>query len=81
MLPGPVTKRGDRGCVISVAISLSLVVLVGVILVLMVRNGQLKGGPATVAILFGFLLASTDMAPDIQDFLDSLTHTIADISL
>ncbi|MFC0597538.1 hypothetical protein [Streptomyces palmae] len=62
------------------AISLSLVLLVGVILVVMVRQGQVKPGPAIVAALFGFLLASTDIAPDIQDFLDSLAKTIGDIN-
>ncbi|MEU4894745.1 hypothetical protein AB0B12_29110 [Streptomyces sp. NPDC044780] len=63
------------------AISLSLVLLVGIILVLMIRNGRVKWGPALVAVLFGFLLASSDIAPDIQDFLDSAAEAIADISL
>ncbi|TVL91833.1 hypothetical protein LRS74_22920 [Streptomyces sp. LX-29] len=62
------------------AISLSLVLLVGIILVLMIRQGQVKWGPALVAALFGFLLASTDMAPDIQNFLDSVAETIGDIN-
>ncbi|KUJ69323.1 hypothetical protein ACZ90_13400 [Streptomyces albus subsp. albus] len=62
------------------AISLSLVLLVGIILVLMIRQNQIKPGPAIVAALFGFLLASTDMAPDIQHFLDSLADTIGDIN-
>lgn len=62
------------------AISLSLVLLVAIILALMVRNGQLKWGPAVVAALFGFLLASTDIAPDIQSFLDSISESISDIN-
>ncbi|MBH5334842.1 hypothetical protein IHE55_08560 [Streptomyces pactum] len=62
-------------------ISVSLVLLVGIVMFLMIRSGKLKGGPALVAILFGFLLASTDMAPDIQEFLNSLSRTIADIDL
>jgi hypothetical protein len=64
-----------------VAISLSLVLLVGVILVLMIRNGQVKWGPALVAALFGFLLASSDIAPDIQHFLDQVANSISDIDL
>ncbi|MFD7499791.1 MULTISPECIES: hypothetical protein [unclassified Streptomyces] len=62
-------------------ISLSLVVLVGIILVLMIRAGKMKAGPALVAALFGFLLASSDLAPNIQDFLDSVASSISDINL
>jgi len=64
-----------------VVISLSLVVLVGIILVLMIRAGKMKAGPALVAALFGFLLASSDLAPNIQDFLDSVASSISDINL
>lgn len=62
-------------------ITVSLVVLVGVILVLMIRSGKIKGGPALVAALFGFLLASSDLAPNIQDFLDSISRSISDFDL
>ncbi|MEU8823308.1 hypothetical protein [Streptomyces sp. NA02950] len=62
-------------------ISLSLVVLVGIVLVLMIRNGSIKWGPGLVAMLFGFLLASSDLAPDIQDFLDSVANAISDIDV
>ncbi|WP_432039214.1 hypothetical protein [Streptomyces cucumeris] len=62
-------------------ISLSLVVLVGIVLVLMIRNGSIKWGPGLVAILFGFLLASSDLAPDIQDFLDSVANAIGDMDV
>ncbi|ADI10222.1 hypothetical protein SBI_07102 [Streptomyces bingchenggensis BCW-1] len=56
-------------------------VLVGIILVLMVRNGKITWGPALVAALFGFLLASSDLAPNIQDFLDSVSHSISEIDI
>jgi hypothetical protein len=59
-----------------VAISLSVVLLLGIVLVVLIRGGSLKGGPAVVAVLFGFFLASTGMADDIQRFLDSLAETI-----
>lgn len=61
------------------AISLSLILLVGIVLVLFIRNGRIKWGPALVAILFGFLLASTKAADNVQDFLDSVAKTIGDI--
>lgn len=61
------------------AISLSVVLLFGIILVVMIRAGNIKTGPAVVAALFGFFLASTGMADDIQNFLDSIAQTINEI--
>jgi flagellar biosynthesis protein FliQ len=62
-----------------VAISLSVVLLLAIILVVLIRGGSLKAGPAVVAVLFGFFLASTGMADDIQRFLDSIAETINSI--
>ncbi|MBB4892442.1 flagellar biosynthesis protein FliQ [Streptomyces olivoverticillatus] len=58
------------------AISLSVVLLLAIILVVMIRSNNIKAGPAIVAILFGFFLASTGMAPSIQRFLNSIAETI-----
>jgi len=63
-----------------VAISLSVVLLLAIILVVLMRGGSLKAGPAIVAVLFGFFLASTGMADDIQRFLDSIAEMINSIS-
>ncbi|MEU5324747.1 MULTISPECIES: hypothetical protein [unclassified Streptomyces] len=62
------------------AISLSMVLLFAVILVVMIRGGSIKPGPAIVAVLFGFFLASTGMAPSINRFMNSLADTINQIS-
>ncbi|MGV9554741.1 hypothetical protein [Streptomyces sp. NPDC003401] len=62
------------------AISLSVVLLLAIVLVVLIRGGSIKGGPAVVAILFGFFLASTGMAPSINRFLNSLAETINSIS-
>ncbi|GAA2275271.1 MULTISPECIES: hypothetical protein [Streptomyces] len=62
------------------AISLSVVLLLAIILVVLMRGGSLKAGPAIVAVLFGFFLASTGMADDIQRFLDSIAEMINSIS-
>ncbi|MFF9348357.1 hypothetical protein [Streptomyces sp. NPDC014734] len=62
------------------AISLSVVLMLAIILVVMIRGGSIKAGPAVVAALFGFFLASTGMAPTIQKFMDSIAHTINQIS-
>ncbi|MER6994985.1 hypothetical protein [Streptomyces sp. NPDC000410] len=61
------------------AISLSVVLLLAIVLVVMVRSGSIKPGPAVVAALFGFFLASTGMADDIQRFLDAVARTINSI--
>ena len=62
------------------AISLSVVLLLAIILVVLLRGGSLKAGPAIVAVLFGFFLASTGMADDIQRVLNSIAETINSIS-
>ncbi|MDJ0463569.1 hypothetical protein [Streptomyces sp. H27-C3] len=62
------------------AISLSVVLLLAIVLVVLIRGGSLKAGPAVVAVLFGFFLASTGMAPSINRFLDSIADTINQIS-
>ncbi|GAA0475252.1 hypothetical protein ACFQ2B_21330 [Streptomyces stramineus] len=61
--------------------SLSGVLLLAIVMVVLMRSGSLKGGPAIVAILFGFFLASSGMAPSIQRFLDSIAETIGNIKL
>ncbi|MEU6478795.1 hypothetical protein ABZ858_18245 [Streptomyces sp. NPDC047017] len=58
------------------AISLSVVLLLAVILVVLLRGGSIKAGPAIVAVLFGFFLASTGMAPSINRFMNSIADTI-----
>ncbi|MCQ4081899.1 hypothetical protein NGB36_15090 [Streptomyces sp. RB6PN25] len=63
------------------AISLSVVLLLAIVLIVMMRGGSIKVGPAIVAMLFGFFLASTGMAPSINRFLTSLADTINQIKL
>ncbi|GLF93703.1 membrane protein [Streptomyces yaizuensis] len=54
--------------------------LLGIILVVMIRAGQIKGGPSVVPILFGFFLASSGLAPSIERALNSIAQAINDIS-
>ena len=61
------------------AISLSVVVLLAIVLVVLIRGGSIKAGPAIVAVLFGFFLASTNIAPSVNRFLDSIANTISQI--
>ncbi|MFE6762151.1 MULTISPECIES: hypothetical protein [unclassified Streptomyces] len=62
------------------AISLSVVLLLGIILVVMIRSGSIKAGPAIVAALFGFFLAPTGMGPSINRFIDSIVDSISQIT-
>ncbi|MEU6012631.1 hypothetical protein ABZ826_00800 [Streptomyces sp. NPDC047515] len=62
------------------AISLSVVLMLAIILVVLIRGGSIKAGPAIVAVLFGFFLASTGMAPSISRFMNSIAETINQIS-
>ncbi|GAA2956379.1 hypothetical protein ACWDZ4_03985 [Streptomyces sp. NPDC003016] len=62
------------------AISLSVVLLLAIVLVVLIRGGSIKAGPAVVAVLFGFFLASTGMAPSINRFMNSIAETINQIS-
>ncbi|MGK5630138.1 hypothetical protein [Streptomyces sp. URMC 123] len=62
------------------AISLSVVLLLAIVMVVLIRGGSLKAGPAVVAVLFGFFLASTGMAPAINRFLNSIAQTLNQIT-
>ncbi|MER0443053.1 hypothetical protein ABR738_00430 [Streptomyces sp. Edi4] len=61
------------------ALSISIIVLLAIILVALMRSGSLKTGPAIAAVLFGFFLASTGMAPAIHQALQSGANAIAAI--
>jgi hypothetical protein len=67
--------------VIGVEISLSVVLLLAIVLIVMIKGGSLKAGPAIVAALFGFFLAASGAAPPINDFLESVAGTINNIGL
>ncbi|WSC93268.1 hypothetical protein OG909_13795 [Streptomyces sp. NBC_01754] len=51
------------------SLRISLVLLLGSVLTVLIRGGSLKGGPAAVSVLFGFFLAGTTVAPNINRFV------------
>ncbi|MCH0542745.1 hypothetical protein I3F58_24930 [Streptomyces sp. MUM 203J] len=61
------------------AVSLSVVLLLGIVLVVMIRGGSVKTGPAVVAALFGFFLASSGLGPTISNFLNEIAASISKI--
>ncbi|MHC0429509.1 hypothetical protein ACX6XY_04860 [Streptomyces sp. O3] len=58
-------------------LSISATLLLGVVLVVLIRGKSLKAGPAVVAVLFGFFLASTGAADDINKLMTSVAGMIA----
>ncbi|WP_435245072.1 hypothetical protein [Streptomyces tendae] len=63
------------------ALSISLAVLLAVIVFVLMRTGHLKMWPALAAVLLGFFLASTKVAPTITDAVQSATSAISAIDL
>ncbi|MFH8472028.1 hypothetical protein [Streptomyces sp. NPDC018000] len=62
------------------ALTVSAVVLLLVIVLILVRTGYLRFGPALAAILLGFFLASTGIAPAINSALSSIAAALAQIT-
>lgn len=61
------------------ALSISFVVLLGVVVVVLIRGKSVKSGPAIVCVLFGFFLASTSLAPSINRFMTGVADMIGQI--
>ncbi|MGW0885361.1 hypothetical protein [Streptomyces sp. NPDC002671] len=61
------------------ALSVSFVLVLGVVVVLLIRSKTVKPGPAIVCVLFGFFLASTSVAPSINRFMTGVADMIGQI--
>ncbi|MFH9016093.1 hypothetical protein ACH4C6_32530 [Streptomyces sp. NPDC017943] len=61
------------------AISISAVVLLGIVVFVLIQGGTVRPGPAAACGLFGFFLASTGAAPLITNAIGTLTGWIASI--
>lgn len=61
------------------ALSISLVLVLGIVVVLLIRSESVKPGPAIVCVLFGFFLASTSIAPNINRFVTGVADMIGQI--
>lgn len=58
------------------AVSLSLVLLLGIAVWLLYRYAGLKAWHAVVCVLFGFFLATTTAAPEIRHLVRSILAAI-----
>ncbi|QKW08963.1 hypothetical protein HUT18_23840 [Streptomyces sp. NA04227] len=63
------------------ALSISAVVLLAIIVVLLVKKSGLNAWHAVVCALLGFYLASSSMAPTIDDFTTNVAGMISDIKI
>ncbi|SEC21497.1 hypothetical protein SAMN04490357_1462 [Streptomyces misionensis] len=63
------------------AVSVSAVVLLGIITFQLVKKGGLKAGHAVVCTLFGFYLASSSIAPTVSKAVASLAQMISQIKV
>ncbi|MBK6012619.1 MULTISPECIES: hypothetical protein [unclassified Streptomyces] len=61
------------------ALSISLVLVFGILVVVLIRGKSVKAGPAIVCVLFGFFLASTSVAPNITRFVTGVADMIGQI--
>ncbi|MBP5860512.1 hypothetical protein QA995_27865 [Streptomyces scabiei] len=61
------------------AISISAVVLLGILVFIFVKKNGLNAAHAIVCILFGFFLASTSMAPSINRLVTGIADMIGQV--
>ncbi|MDX3225788.1 hypothetical protein [Streptomyces sp. ME19-01-6] len=63
------------------ALSISLVVLLLIIVFMLVQKAGLKSGHALICVLLGFYLASSSIAPTIDDLTTNVANMIGDVDL
>ncbi|MER8041506.1 hypothetical protein [Streptomyces sp. NPDC094032] len=61
------------------AVSVSVLVLLAVLAVIFLRSGGLKFSHALVCALLGFFLASTSMAPSIQNGVAATAEVVSSL--
>lgn len=61
------------------ALTVSLVVFTGIVVLILLRTGYLRLWPALAAVLFGFTLASTGIAPTITNGISSVAGWISSL--
>jgi hypothetical protein len=62
-----------------VAVSISAVVLLGIVVFVLIRGGSVRISHALACALLGFFLASTGAAPLINDAIGTVTGWISSI--
>jgi len=70
------SKYSRTGRSTTVILSLPVVLLFGVLMILLVRKGGMKISHAIVAAIFGFYLASTTLATQINSLDSTIAHLV-----
>lgn len=61
------------------ALSISAAVLLGIIVVVLIKGGNVRVGSALACTLFGFTLAATGLAPAINSGLTSVAGLLSSL--
>ncbi|WNZ13345.1 hypothetical protein [Streptomyces sp. 11x1] len=61
------------------AVSISVVVLLGILTVVFMRNGALKFSHAAVCVLLGFSMAGTSLAPTVHNGLTATADIVSSV--
>jgi hypothetical protein len=61
------------------AVTISLALLFGLLLIVLIRSGSLKAGGAFVAVMFGFYLASTGASHTVNALMSALVAVLPNL--
>ncbi|MFD8390521.1 hypothetical protein ACFV2N_15260 [Streptomyces sp. NPDC059680] len=61
------------------AVTISLALLFGLLLIVLIRSGSLKAGGAFVAVMFGFYLASTGASHTVNTLMRALVAALPNL--
>lgn len=61
------------------AVTVSLALLFGLLLIVLIRSGSLKAGGAFVAVMFGFYLASTGASHTVNTLMSAVINALPNL--
>ncbi|MFD7474930.1 hypothetical protein ACFV8Z_22915 [Streptomyces sp. NPDC059837] len=61
------------------AVTISLALLFGLLLIVLIRSGSLKAGGAFVAVMFGFYLASTGASHTVNALMSAFVAALPNL--
>lgn len=61
------------------AVTISLLLIFGALLVILLRSGSLRAGGAFVAAMFGFYLATSGAAPTVNHLMRALVDALPNL--
>ncbi|MER7677036.1 hypothetical protein [Streptomyces sp. NPDC096934] len=61
------------------AVTISLALFFGLLLIVLIRSGSLKAGGAFVAVMFGFYLASTGASHTVNALMSAVINALPNL--